>query len=150
MREAIDLAIKNVRSRAGGPFGAVVVRQGVAIGRGANRVTATRDPTAHAEVVAIREACEHLGSHRLDGCELYASCEPCPMCLGAIHWAHIERLYCAATRDDAAAAGFDDAEIYREIQLPAERRSLPTAQLMREAALVVFSEWRSSPDSVPY
>jgi guanine deaminase len=149
LQEAIDLAIENVGS-GGGPFGAVVVRDGEVIGRGVNRVTSSHDPTAHAEVVAIREACARLATHRLDRCEIFASCEPCPMCLGAIYWARIGRLHFAATRQDAADAGFDDDHIYREIALPANRRSLSTAQSMRESALIAFGEWRAKPDKMPY
>lgn len=150
MREAITLAVENVRGAAGGPFGAVVVRDGTVIGRGVNLVTSEHDPTAHAEMIAIREACARLGTHRLDGCEIYANCEPCPMCLAAIYWARIARLHFAATREDAAAAGFDDAIIYREIGAAADRRSLPAVQMMREAALAAFAEWRASPDAIPY
>ena len=150
MRKAIALAIQNVRSGIGGPFGAVVVRDGAVIGRGVNRVTSTHDPSAHAEVLAIRDACARLGSHRLDGCSIFASCEPCPMCLGAIYWAHLERLYFAATRQDAADAGFDDERIYREISLSTDQRHLPTARLMAEEALVAFALWRSRPDKTPY
>lgn len=150
LQDAIALAIENVRVGGGGPFGAVVVRDGVMIGRGVNRVTCTHDPTAHAEVVAIREACARLGTHRLDGCEIFASCEPCPMCLAAIYWARVDRLHFAATRADAASAGFDDDHIYREIALPANRRSLPTVQSLREAALVAFDAWRATPNKTPY
>lgn len=150
MREAIRLAIHNVRSGAGGPFGALVVRAGDVVGRGANRVVAGHDPTAHAEVAAIRDACARLGTHRLDGCDLYASCEPCPMCLGAAYWARVDRLFHAATRHDAAEAGFDDERILSELGLPAERRSLPTVQLLREPSLAAFREWRERSDRVPY
>jgi tRNA(Arg) A34 adenosine deaminase TadA len=150
MQEAIALAIEGVRSGVGGPFGAVVVRDGAVIGRGVNRVTSAHDPAAHAEIVAIRDACGRLGTHDLEGCEIFASCEPCPMCLGAIYWARIDRLCFAATRQDAADAGFDDDHIYREMALPANRRSLPTTQLMRGPALLAFTEWRSKPDRIPY
>jgi tRNA(Arg) A34 adenosine deaminase TadA len=150
MMEAIALAIENARGGGGGPFGAVVVRDGTVVGRGVNQVTSAHDPSAHAEVMAIREACARLATHCLSGCEIYASCEPCPMCLGAIYWARLDRLHFAATRQDAAGAGFDDEHIYREIAMPAGRRSLPTVQSMRESALVAFAEWRSRPDKTPY
>src|SRR5258706_15243445 len=134
MREAIRISVEQMRAGQGGPFGAVVVKDGRIIARGWNRVTTSHDPTAHAEVTAIREACRALGDFRLTECELYSSCEPCPMCLGAIYWARIQRLYFAAGRQDAAEAGFDDEFIYREGPLaPAERR-LPTRQLLRPVA----------------
>ena len=150
MQEAIRLSIEKMRAGDGGPFGAVVVRDGEMIGRGWNQVTTANDPTAHAEIAAIREACLRLGTFRLDGCELYASCEPCPMCLGAIYWARISRLYFAATREDAAAAGFDDELIYREIPLAIADRRLPAVQLLRESALAAFAEWRVKPDRIDY
>ena len=143
MAEAIRLAEKNVRDGRGGPFGAVVVKDGRIIARGANLVTSTNDPTAHAEVVAIREACRTLGSFQLAGCDLYASCEPCPMCLGAIYWARPDRLFFASTRADAAAAGFDDSMIYDQMPLPPTERSLPTVHLAhpdREQPLTAWSE----------
>jgi len=150
MREAIRLSVEKMREGRGGPFGAVVVKDGRIISRGWNEVTTTNDPTAHAEVVAIREACRALQTFRLDGCELYASCEPCPMCLSAIYWARIDRLYFAATRQDAAAAGFDDEFLYREISLPIAERRLPTRQMLREPALTAFAEWKSRPDKILY
>jgi tRNA(Arg) A34 adenosine deaminase TadA len=150
MQEAIRLSLENMRAGAGGPFGAVVVRDGEILGRGWNQVTSTNDPTAHAEVVAIREACRRLGRFHLDGCEIYASCEPCPMCLSAIYWARLERLYFAATREDAAAAGFDDARIYREIPKPVAERGLPSVQLLRDQALPAFVEWKAKLDKMPY
>ena len=150
MQEAIRLSIEKMREGRGGPFGAVVVKDGQIISRGWNAVTAANDPTAHAEIVAIREACRKLGTFRLDGCELYASCEPCPMCLSAIYWARIGRLFFAATRQDAAAAGFDDELLYREIPLPFDQRQLATQQLLREQALPAFAEWRSKADKIPY
>lgn len=150
MREAIRLSLDGVRQNQGGPFGAVVVKDGQIVGRGGNRVTASLDPTAHAEVVAIREACRNLGTFRLEGCGLFASCEPCPMCLGAIYWARLDRVYFAASRADAAAAGFDDEFIYLEIGLSPERRRLVCESLLREEALPVFSEWRAKPDKVAY
>jgi len=150
MREAIHCALEKMRAGQGGPFGAVVVKDGVIVGRGWNQVTATNDPTAHAEVVAIREACQRLGTFRLDGCELYASCEPCPMCLSAIYWARITRLFFAATRRDAARAGFDDDWIYQEITLPTAQRKLHSTQLLREQSLTVLVEWRSRTDKTSY
>jgi tRNA(Arg) A34 adenosine deaminase TadA len=150
MREAIRLSMEKMREGKGGPFGAVVVKKGQIIGRGWNEVTTAHDPTAHAEILAIREACRKVGTFRLDGCELYASCEPCPMCLSAIYWARINRVFFAATRRDAAAAGFDDEFLYREIALPIAERRLPTVQLLREQALTALAEWRAKPDKVPY
>ena len=150
MQEAIRLSVEKMREGKGGPFGAVVVKDGQIISRGWNEVTTTNDPTAHAEVVAIREACRALQTFRLDGCELYASCEPCPMCLSAIYWARIDRLYFAATRQDAAVAGFDDEFLYREIPLPIAERRLPTRQMLRDPALAAFAEWKTRPDKIPY
>jgi tRNA(Arg) A34 adenosine deaminase TadA len=149
MREAIDLAFNNVAA-GGGPFGCVIVRDGKVIARGVNRVTQMNDPTAHAEVVAIREACKALSSHQLPGCELYSSCEPCPMCLAAIYWARPKRVYFAATKDDAAAAGFDDSLIYQELAVPHERRKIPIAQMSRDEALRAFEAWAKSPSKVRY
>ena len=150
MREAIRLSIEKMRGGNGGPFGAVVARDNTIIGRGWNQVTSANDPTAHAEVIAIREACRTLGDFRLNGCVLYASCEPCPMCLSAIYWARLDRLCFACTRDDAAKDGFDDALIYREVALSPGQRSLPSVQLLREEALVGFTEWRAKADKVLY
>jgi tRNA(Arg) A34 adenosine deaminase TadA len=150
MAEAIRLAEEGIRANAGGPFGCVIVKDGVIIGRGYNTVTSTNDPTAHAEVVAIREACRHLKSFQLDGCTLYTSCEPCPMCLGAIYWARPDRVFYACTREDAAAIGFDDAFIYREIDLPVAARSIPMASLEREKALAVFGDWMEKEDKIAY
>jgi tRNA(Arg) A34 adenosine deaminase TadA len=150
MQRAIDLAVENVRQGLGGPFGAVVVRDGVIVGSGANAVTATNDPTAHAEVMAIRAACRALGTFQLRGCEIYTSCEPCPMCLGAIYWARPERIYFAATRADAAAAGFDDAHIYDELKLDPDERVIPCAQLLRDHAAEAFRAWREAIQRVPY
>lgn len=150
MREAIRLSVEKMRAGCGGPFGAVVVREGRIIGRGWNQVTTSNDPTAHAEVVAIREACRHLGDFRLAGCELYASCEPCPMCLGAAYWARVDRLYFAAGRQDAADAGFDDEFLYGEIALPFSQRRLATAQGLRDEALAAFAEWKAKADRIPY
>ena len=150
MYEAIRLSVEKMREGKGGPFGAVVVKDGKIISRGWNEVTTANDPTAHAEILAIREACRMLGTFRLDGCEIYASCEPCPMCLSAIYWARIDRLFFAASRQDAAAAGFDDEFLYREIPLPAGERELPSSQLLREEALAALAEWRTLPGKIPY
>lgn len=150
MHEAIRLSIEKMREGRGGPFGAVIVKEGQILSRGWNEVTTANDPTAHAEIMAIREACRKLGAFRLDGCELYASCEPCPMCLSAIYWARLDRLYFAATRQDAAAAGFDDELLYREIPLPFDQRQLATRQLLREQALPGFDEWKTKADKISY
>jgi tRNA(Arg) A34 adenosine deaminase TadA len=150
MQRAIDLAIENVRSGKGGPFGAVIVRHGKIIAEGVNQVTSSNDPSAHAEVVAIRRACHSVGHFELKDCELYASCEPCPMCLGAIYWARVGHLYFAANRLDAAGIGFDDSLIYDELAVPFEKRKIPTSNLMREQGLVAFREWSESTTKVPY
>lgn len=144
MREAIRISIENVEQAKGGPFGAVIVKEGKIIARGANEVTATNDPTAHAEVVAIRNACKELNSFQLTGCEIYCSCEPCPMCLGAIYWARPAKIYYANTKADAAAIGFDDAFIYEELSRDMADRKLPTIQLLRSEALVAFEKWEAS------
>lgn len=150
MREAIREADESVRDGRGGPFGCVIVRQGAIIARGRNRVTSAPDPTAHAEIVAIRAACAALGTFRLDDCELYTSCEPCPMCLGAIYWARLARVIYGATRTDAAAAGFDDDFIYREIPLPPAQRSLPLQPLLHDEAQAPFQAWATKADKVRY
>lgn len=150
LREAIRLAREGMRQNAGGPFGAIVVREREIIGRGWNRVTSTNDPTAHAEIVAIRDACQRLGSFRLSGCDLYASCEPCPMCLGAIYWARLDRIFHAATRNDAAGAGFDDAHLYSEIARPPKDRELPAEILLHAEGKAAFQEWRLKHDRVGY
>lgn len=150
LREAIRLSRVRMRQGRGGPFGAVIVRDGRVVARGWNAVTSTNDPTAHAEVVAIRRACRVLGSFSLAGCALYASCEPCPMCLAAAYWARVDRLVFAATRDDAARAGFDDELIYREIPLAPGSRTLSTGQLLRDEAAAVFDEWLAKEDRVAY
>ncbi|MGH7942897.1 MAG: nucleoside deaminase [Limisphaerales bacterium] len=150
MREAIRLSRQKMRANQGGPFGAVIVRQGKIIARGWNRVVATNDPTAHAEITAIRDACKRLGRFRLEDCELYSSCEPCPMCLGAIYWARIKEVFHGATRSDAAAIYFDDLFIYNEMRRPASRRALPMKSLLRKEALKVFAEWRKKADKVLY
>jgi guanine deaminase len=150
MKEAIRRAVENVRSGLGGPFGAVVVKQGRVIASGVNRVTSANDPTAHAEVNAIREACRVLGAFQLQGCEIYTSCEPCPMCLGAIYWARPDRVYFAAAARDAAEAGFDDSFIYEELRVPHGGRKIPFVQEMRDAGLEPFQEWARQSDKVRY
>jgi guanine deaminase len=150
MARAIQLSLENVRSGRGGPFGAVVVNKGAIIGEGANQVTSTNDPTAHAEVLAIREACKRLGSFSLEGCEIYASCEPCPMCLGAIYWARLARIYFANAAADASKIGFEDSVIYREIAQPHSQRKIPMIQLMRNEALAVFRAWEAKPNKITY
>ena len=143
MREAIRLSLEKMQAGCGGPFGAVVVKDGQIIARGFNQVTSTNDPTCHAEVDVIRKACQALGSHQLDGCDLYTSCEPCPMCLGAIYWARPARVFYANTKADAAAVGFDDHFIYDEIGKPLPQRSLPMQQLLHEEALAAFRAWQA-------
>jgi tRNA(Arg) A34 adenosine deaminase TadA len=150
MKQAIELAFSNVKENKGGPFGAVVVKDGRIIGQGANLVTETNDPTAHAEIVAIRKAAHNIGSFHLQGCEIYASCEPCPMCLGAIYWARIDKLYYAATKDDATKADFDDSTIYKEFSLPKDQRTISSLQLMREDAIKVFEAWNESENKIEY
>ncbi len=150
MAEAIKLSLEMMRANKGGPFGAVVVKNGVIIAKGFNKVTSTNDPTAHAEVVAIRKACQKLKTFQLTGCELYTSCEPCPMCLGAIYWARLDKVYYANTEEDAARVGFDDHFIYQELERPLDRRRLPIKQMMREEALQVFKEWEEKTDKVQY
>lgn len=149
MRQAIALA-KDNQDHGGGPFGAVIVKDGEVIATGTNRVTASNDPTAHAEVNAIRKACERLHSFSLEGCEIYSSCEPCPMCLGAIYWAHIDRLYYGANKGDAANAGFDDAFIYKEIEIPPTSRRLKTRELLAVEAREVFRYWAEKTDKIEY
>ncbi len=150
MREALRLAERNIEKVAGGPFGAVVVKDGKIVGKGGNKVTVDNDPTAHAEIVAIRQAAKTLNTFDLSGCEIYSSCEPCPMCLGAIYWARIDKLYYAATKDDAAKADFDDSFIYKEFSLPKEERSIPSLQMMREEAVKIFEKWNQLEDKIPY
>jgi len=150
MRAAIELSRAKMRENCGGPFGAVVVREGKIIARGWNRVTSANDPTAHAEVAAIRAACKKLGTFHLSDCELYTSCEPCPMCLAAIYWARFKRIYYANTRRDAARIEFDDEWLYREVARPMGRRKIPARQLLRAEALAVFDEWQAKPDKVRY
>lgn len=149
MKRAISLATENVR-KGGGPFGAVIARDGIVLAEGVNRVTANNDPTAHAEVQAIRAAAAQLGNFDLTGCSIYASCEPCPMCLGAIYWARLSHLYFAATKDDAADAGFDDAFIYKELVLPHSARHLTTTSLMHGEAMEPFRLWDATADRIDY
>lgn len=149
MREAILLAEESIHT-GGGPFGVVIVRDGQVIARGQNRVTVCKDPTAHAEVNAIRQAAARLGTFDLSGCDIYSSCEPCPMCLGAIYWAHLDHLYYACTRDDAARVGFDDSMIYHEIPLDPTLRRLHCEQLMADDARQVFEQWAQKVDKVEY
>lgn len=150
MRRAIALAQEGMDAGQGGPFGSVVVSGGNIVGEGQNRVTSTNDPTAHAEVVAIRAACAALGRFDLAGCEIYASCEPCPMCLSAIYWARLDRVWYANGRDDAARIGFDDALIYREVALAPEARSVPMRRLLQGEARAAFDAWMRQPDRVRY
>jgi tRNA(Arg) A34 adenosine deaminase TadA len=150
MARAIQLSIDNVRSGRGGPFGAVVVKDSNIVAEGANRVTSTNDPTAHAEVLAIRKACKNLGVFELEGCDIYSSCEPCPMCLGAIYWARLSRVYFANSAADASKIGFDDSLIYREIAQPHTQRKISMIQMMREQALAAFREWQDKPNKITY
>ncbi len=150
MAEAILLAVENVKSGKGGPFGAVIVKDGKIIGSGVNQVTSNNDPTAHAEVIAIRNACKDLSSFQLDGCEIYASCEPCPMCLGAIYWARPDKLYFAGTKKDAADIGFDDSFIYDEINIPYDKRNITTFHIKHADALIPFKEWKNKEDKIEY
>lgn len=150
MREAIRISLQKMRGNHGGPFGAVVVRRGSIVGRGWNCVTSTHDPTAHAEVMAIRQACRRLRTFQLENCDLYTSCEPCPMCLAAIYWARLKRVFYANTRKDAAKFEFDDDFIYRELQRPILRRRIPMKQLLRDEALKAFAEWKTKSDKRPY
>lgn len=150
MRRAIELAQEGIDKNQGGPFGCVVVKDGRIIGEGCNRVTSTNDPSAHAEIVAMREACRNLNSFQLDGCSIYTSCEPCPMCLGAIYWARPDNVFFAGTREDAAAAGFDDKMIYVELEKPNDERTRPMKNLLRGEAVEVFRNWVEKPDKVEY
>ena len=150
MARAIELSIENVQSGRGGPFGAVIVRSGQIVAEGSNQVTSLNDPTAHAEILAIRQACAKLGVFELKDCELYTSCEPCPMCLGAIYWARLLRLYFANTAEDAANIGFDDSFIYTELPLPHLKRRIPAIQIMRDEALAGFRAWADKADKIRY
>jgi len=150
MREAIRLSRQKMRANCGGPFGAIIVHKNKIVGRGWNRVTSANDPTAHAEISAIRDACQKLKTFRLDDCEIYVNCEPCPMCLAAIYWARLGKIFYASTRKDAARIGFDDDLIYREISKPVSRRKILMRQLLRADALKIFAEWKSKPDKIRY
>ncbi len=150
MRRAVRLSAERMREGAGGPFGAIVVRNGEVIAEGWNRVTSENDPTAHAEVTAIRAACKTLGTFSLAGCDIYTSCEPCPMCLAAIYWARLDRIFFSNGRADAAAIGFDDEFLYRELPKPIDARSIPTVQLAVPEAAAVFAEWQGKLDKVEY
>ncbi len=149
MRKAIELSIENIHN-GGGPFGAVIVKDGEIIATGVNRVTASCDPTAHAEVSAIRAAASKLGSFNLSGCEIYTSCEPCPMCLGAIYWAHLDKIYYGNNKTDAKNIGFDDSFIYDELELKPENRKLPSEILLHNEAIKAFEEWRDKEDKIEY
>ncbi len=150
MAEALELARENVKTGEGGPFGAIIVKNGKVISRASNKVLKLNDPTAHAEIMAIRSACQQLGSYFLDECEIYTSCEPCPMCLGAIYWAHISKIWYCASRADAAKAGFDDSFIYDQININLKDRSISCEQLLRKEAMKAFDEWISFEDKKPY
>ena len=150
MRMAIQLSEHNVEQHLGGPFGAVIVKDGMVIARSANKVIPQKDPTAHAEIAAIRLACKELDTHTLEGCVIYTSCEPCPMCLGAIYWSRLDKIYYANTKADAAAIAFDDQLIYEEIALPLTERKLPTVQLLRDEAQVAFKKWLASDLNINY
>lgn len=150
MLEAIRLSKEGIERGTGGPFGAVVVKNGQVVGKGCNKVATTNDPTAHAEVVAIRDACQNLNTFQLNDCEIYCSCEPCPMCLSAIYWARIDKIYFANTKNDAANIGFDDAFIYEEIEKPFDKRSIPTETMMRNEAQQVFELWKDKEDKIAY
>ena len=150
MREAIRLSVQMMRRGKGGPFGAIVVKGNKIVGRGSNQVTSSNDPTAHAEIVAIRDACRRLETFSLHNCDLYTSCEPCPMCLSAIYWARIRSVFYGNTRKDAAKIAFDDAKIYHEVGLPIRKRELVMKQLLRDEALVAFKEWAKKSDKIPY
>ena len=150
MQMAIDLATENVTTGAGGPFGAVIVRDGKVIATGVNSVTSNNDPTAHAEVMAIREACRLLSTFQLTGCEIYTSCEPCPMCLAAIYWSRCQAIYFGNTAADAAQAGFDDSFLYHEVKKPHAERTIPTSQMLREQAILSFNTWRELTERIDY
>jgi tRNA(Arg) A34 adenosine deaminase TadA len=149
MRKAIELSVNNIDNN-GGPFGAVIVKNGEIIAKGVNRVTTNNDPTAHAEVNAIREATAKLGTIDLKGCVIYSSCEPCPMCLGAIYWARLDKIYYANTKVDAKEIDFDDSFIYEELDLPIEKRKIPTMQILRDESIVAFNKWRNKTDKIKY
>jgi tRNA(Arg) A34 adenosine deaminase TadA len=150
MNEAISIAQKGMQTNEGGPFGCVIVKEGKIIGRGNNKVTSSNDPTAHAEIIAIREACKKLNDFQLEGCIIYTSCEPCPMCLGAIYWARPDKVYFGCNKNDAAEAGFDDDFIYKEIPLSFNKRTIPFEQCSREFALKIFQKWNDKEDKTEY
>jgi tRNA(Arg) A34 adenosine deaminase TadA len=150
LREAIRLSMEKMKANEGGPFGAIIVRGDKIVGRGWNRVTSTNDPTAHAEIVAIRDACAQLKTFCLAGCDIYSSCEPCPLCLAAIYWARLDHIYYAANCDDAAAIGFDDRTFYQELAKPVEQRSIPMEQSLRDEALAAMKAWMEKPDRIQY
>ena len=150
MHEAVKLSKIGMDNKEGGPFGCVIVKGDIIVGRGNNKVTSTNDPTAHAEVVAIRDACKNLNSFQLEGCEVYTSCEPCPMCLGAIYWARPKAIYFANNRDDAAEAGFDDSMLYDEMKCSIENRKIPITSIARDEAIKVFEEWKLNKDKTSY
>ena len=150
MAEAIALSQKGLQANQGGPFGCVIVKDDQIVGRGNNKVTSTNDPTAHAEVVAIRDACKNLNTFQLDGCEIYTSCEPCPMCLGAIYWARPKVIYYANNREDAATIGFDDSMIYEEMSKEYKDRKIPILSLSRDEAFKIFLEWQNKTDKIAY
>lgn len=150
IKEAIELSRQGMMKNDGGPFGCIVVRGDEIVGRGNNRVTSTNDPTAHAEIVAIRDACKNLNTFQLEDCEIYTSCEPCPMCMGAIYWARPGKVYFANTRADAASIGFDDSLIYEELVLPFEQRKIAIECIGRDEAIKVFEEWSSKTDKIAY
>lgn len=150
MQAAIDLSFEMMRKNKGGPFGSVIVKGGKIIAKGWNEVTSTNDPTAHGEITAIRKACKKLNTFDLSGCEIYTSCEPCPMCLTAIYWARIDKIYYANTQKDAAAIGFDDSFFYDQVSKPVQKRQIPTAQVMHKEALKAFKEWDKKEDKILY
>jgi tRNA(Arg) A34 adenosine deaminase TadA len=150
MRQAIELSRKTIQENTGGPFGAVIVKNGAVIACGVNRVISANDPTAHAEIIAIRAACQKVETFHLDECEIYTSCEPCPMCLSAIYWARIEKIYYANTRNDAAHIGFNDSVLYKELAKPISHRTKPMEQLLRDEAFLVFKEWQDKDDKMRY
>ena len=150
MRQAIRLSLEKIHQGQGGPFGAVIALEGRIISEGYNQVTSQNDPTAHAEIVAIRRACETLNTFSLAGCDIYTSCEPCPMCLSAIYWARIDQIYYANTRQDAAMIGFDDEFLYREVSIPLEHRQIPTIRLLEHEAMAAFEAWTNKPDKIRY
>ena len=150
MQEAIALSLNGIKQNEGGPFGCVIVKGNKIVGRGNNKVTSSNDPTAHAEIVAIRDACKNLNTFQLEDCEVYTSCEPCPMCLGAIYWARPKVIYFANNREDAAKIGFDDSMIYEEMNIEIEKRKIPIINLGRENALKIFEEWANTSSKITY